>query len=290
MKYSITTLACALLLAQQANAHHVISDFKLDNMAAASDLVFQGEVVDIAYKGSSGSKGQNSLPHTFVTYAVNDIIYGNAGSENRKKFTLRFMGGPTDNGNFMMVDQLPKFNVGDTDVLFVKNNGVGDCPLVECANGRFRVVDGMVYNEYGQQLVENKSGKLTLGKLENRSEFNTFKIGDQIIKRIKHTSNSKEEGNSEPDQRETSPSTHLDVASFVNSARNTLSQKLPNDQYGKKKVAHHADINKPFSVASLLPARAKNIVAEPKEAITQNKQERGEIEALKKNDGNPVLN
>jgi hypothetical protein len=279
------------LLAQQAFAHHITANFDIGQMARQVDLVFRGKVIEIDYRGSQSGNDRAPIPHTFVTFEVNDVLFGNPGDAKRRTFTLRFMGGRGDKGSVMLVQQLPQFNVGDEDVLFVMKNGADECPLVDCVNGRFRVVDQMVYNEYGQRLLRDAKGQLVLGETVSREEFTTFKIGDQKFVRRSHRSDSQDaDEGGEYIAAETSGATeHLDVASFTAIAQEQISRASPTDPTGKARAAKTADKNRPFS----LPAPNPVAVAEPKFDIPveepASEQEKIELDTMQRNDGDPVI-
>lgn len=287
----LSLIAAGLMLAQQAHSHQVISKFDIGQMASEANMVFRGKVVEVDYRASTAVKGQPSLPHTFVTFAIEDVIYGNPDAGNHQTITLRFMGGRTDKGDVMLVDQLPKFNIGDEDVLFVGKNGESECPLVECANGRFRVVDGMMYNEYGQQLVQDEKGEVKLGRSEDRSEFNTFAVGDKVFTRKKHKPSNKdsaEQGVGEPAAKQGAQA-HFDAGSFVSQARKMIGDVNPKDTLGRTKVAYNVDKNTVFSIPAPKPTVAKTLARQAKAAAPKTAQESAEIDAMLRNGGDPVV-
>jgi hypothetical protein len=61
---------------------------------------------------------------------------------------MRTFGGTVD-GETMAIDDGPKFEVGDEDILFVENNGTQVVPLVGIMYGRFHVRK----NASGQEMV-----------------------------------------------------------------------------------------------------------------------------------------
>lgn len=289
MLKKLSLIAGGVLLATQAQAHHVVSNFDIEEMSSQANLVFHGKVVSVDYRGSKANNGQAPLPHTFVTFEINDVLYGNPGVENRKTFTLRFMGGRSDDGRALLVDVLPKFEVGDEDIVFVTGNGVSECPVVECANGRFRVIDGMVYNEYGQQILQAHD-RLMLGDIEKRKEFLTYQLGDMQLTQEIHTDNSGDRGGEDSSTEQSVKGSHLDVNTFISMLSDKIAAGNPNDPMGVKKSARNADKNKPFSLPS--PVKGKPIdVSQGKtdRPVANNAQEQREIEAMEKNYGNPVI-
>lgn len=286
MKTKLSLIASAMLLAQPVLSHHVVNTFDVEGMSQKASAVFHGTVVDVSYRGSNAGKGSSSVPHTFVTYEVKDVLVGDI---NRSQFTLRFMGGEDKNGNIMMTTQSPHFDVGDEDVLFVQGNGNAECPLVDCANGRFRIVDGMMFNEYGQQLGETEKGNISLGQLEDREEFNTFQIGKQKIKRVKHKSSSKESSGEDVSKKSHAGTfSHLDASSFVASTRGKIDRAEAKMGKVKRKQAKHMDKGKPFSLVVDQPGRAKHVSNIKTEMKAKTAQEKRELSAMKRSNGNPV--
>jgi hypothetical protein len=115
-------------------------------------LIMYGQVIDIHYRNSEPTKEQpQGLPHTFVTYRVLEVLRGDVPD---KIITLRIPGGADGQGGVYMVTTAPAFARGQTDVLFVKGGEIGDCHLVDCVEGRFRVHDNQVFNGWGVPVVE----------------------------------------------------------------------------------------------------------------------------------------
>ncbi len=279
------------LWAGQAMSHHVVNQLDVGDMADQADVVIQGTVIDINYRDSEAVKNQAAIPHTFVTFSIEDVLSGDVSGET---LTLRFMGGPTKNGGAMMNNQVPKFDIGDQDILFVRDNGVAECPLVECANGRFRVVDDRMFNEYGQQIVQDNKEKLALGRTEKRDEFNSFFIGNQEIKR-KFSDKFIEDDDDNITAK--APRTkqfnqqdlQLDLFDFSLNVQEKINKRNLRSQFKKKKLVRNMDSNRPFTIP-----RAKN-VALPEPAFKAKKQvhrslaDEIEIEEMRLKHGNPVL-
>lgn len=71
---------------------------------------------------------------TFVTFVVEKRLKGEAP----QTLTLEFLGG-TVGADSLNVSGMPKFDIGDCELVFVSGNGVRFCPLVRFAHGRYRV-------------------------------------------------------------------------------------------------------------------------------------------------------
>jgi hypothetical protein len=125
--------------------------FDLPAMTSESNLVALGQVVDVQYRNAS-VKGSNAVvPHAFVTFQVQKVVRGKPASQN---IVMRFVGGVDGMGGILDVSGVPMFQKGETDVLFIAGNGEAACPLARCEWGRFRVLNGAVYNTHGAPVLE----------------------------------------------------------------------------------------------------------------------------------------
>lgn len=146
-------------------------------LASEAELVFEGEVVAVDYSMSDAGRGLDALPHTFVTYQIDRLFKGD--SELGDLIVLRFQGGPVPGSDLaMMVAGMPTFDVGDRDVLFVRDNGRAIAPLVGWGQGRFRIVDGIVYSDEGRELSLNREDRFVFGAAQPLTEVLTHQMGD----------------------------------------------------------------------------------------------------------------
>ena len=158
----------------------VVNAQSIEELVRQAEFVFEGKVINVQYQYSQKSTGGSSgIPYSFVTYQIVNILKGNYSSG---VITLRFIGGPSGDGSFFSMEGTPRFDVGDHDVLLVSQNGYQLCPLVNCAQGRFRYINGLVVNEYGQ-LIEIKNGQLRLGQMVDLDEVTSHKMGDMTLTR-----------------------------------------------------------------------------------------------------------
>ncbi len=132
----------------------------LEGLIERSDTSFWGKVVSIDHRDSMDD---SPVAHTFVTYRViGNSFPEEAGSE----VTLRFIGGIMSNGSYLWVSDIPKFKVGQEDLVFVKDNGLTACPLLGCSKGRIRVLEGHLYSDGGREILLD-SGGIHYGRLRN---------------------------------------------------------------------------------------------------------------------------
>ena len=160
----LLTSALALASASPGLAHGSLDRDgagELNSLLERANLVFRGTVVDVDYaQARSQSSDANErrvevLPVTFVTYRIDEVLSGEPEGE---LLTLRFLGGPDGTGRFLEISNTPVFQPKDQDVVFVRSNGEDGCPFVDCADGRFRIHDGGLYNAYGfaVQAIEDR--------------------------------------------------------------------------------------------------------------------------------------
>lgn len=156
LRNACSAVAVSLILAGSALAHGSVdrdAEGRLVALVRNAELAFVGQVVDVRYdvEKTGGQVGEEStepaqLPVTYVTYAIEKVVFGKPAEE---KLTLRFLGGPDGSGRFFSVSGVPRFQLKEQDVLFVRGNGAEGCPLVTCQYGRFRVLRGGVFNAFG---------------------------------------------------------------------------------------------------------------------------------------------
>ncbi len=142
----------------------------------SADLVFEGTVTEVQHRMASMGNDENTteIPYTFVTYNVHRFIKGQA---NSNQVILRFLGGTAGEGQpFVVIPGQPLFDVGDHDILLVQGNEHFPCPLVGCAQGRYRFIGGLVVNELGQVLELSDEGELKKGPAIESEEVNTHQL------------------------------------------------------------------------------------------------------------------
>ena len=98
-----------------------------------AQVVFVGETVAVESRWITTSAGPAIV--TRVTYRVERTIKGSLGAQT----TLEFLGGTVGEARFE-VSGVPKFRVGDKDVIFADERGRPVSPIVGVMHGRFRVL------------------------------------------------------------------------------------------------------------------------------------------------------
>jgi hypothetical protein len=141
----------------------------LDEALRQADFVFEGEVTAIEYATSmnNGTGGPDPddaddpgvVAHTFVTYRITEDFSGNAIGDT---VTMRFIGGIDEatgpDYDILELAQAPRFDLGDQDIILMRGNTELACPLVGCADGRFRVLQSpqddqpYIFSELAQEV------------------------------------------------------------------------------------------------------------------------------------------
>lgn len=150
----------------------------VDEKVVAAQLVFEGVVVDVQTRfAERENESDPAVPYRFVTYNINRILKGNYQNNT---VTLRFMGGESEGGQVLLIPGQPLFDVGDHDLLMVNGNNRFPCPLVQCAQGRYRYLGGMVVNELGQRIYLDANGQIIMGETIEDEELTTNKLSENV--------------------------------------------------------------------------------------------------------------
>ncbi|MHC4316400.1 MAG: hypothetical protein ACYSW3_28490, partial [Planctomycetota bacterium] len=223
--YALSLFAVVLSFSPPALAH-VDPAIDIHEFVRDSDFIFKGEVINIAYRNSEAiplldpntggpmfdpngnplyQDGTN-IPHTFVTYQIDEIYKGRApqafpGGPPDSNVTLRFLGGQsqTDTSEYLMVSNIPLFDVNDRDFLFVTGNTEESCPLVDWFSSRLRILSDpcdpnvrkvyKLYDEFGLEVIHVPGGGavpsfVTLGPFHSLEQINTHDMGEFILKKV----------------------------------------------------------------------------------------------------------
>jgi hypothetical protein len=97
-----------------------------------SDFIIRAVTRSVSAEKRPAGEGTKIV--TKVEFEVLEVIGGNAPA----RITLEFLGGRVGD-EFLKVDGMPQFKVGDEDVLFVRGNGHSICPLYGMMHGRYPV-------------------------------------------------------------------------------------------------------------------------------------------------------
>jgi hypothetical protein len=133
VRRALAAAVVAAVLAGAPEAASVIAP-TFDVMVARAQTVFVGQTLDVRSQWVSTSSGPAIV--TRVTFNVIRTLKGELGGQTQ----LEFLGGTV--GEYRMeVPGIPRFRVGDEDVLFVDERGQPVSPVVGFMHGRFRVLE-----------------------------------------------------------------------------------------------------------------------------------------------------
>lgn len=165
-------LALVMMDIQASHSDHIAPS----DLVLKADLIFEGKVVDVEYRSSDvESDDQVAMPHTFVTYEIEKNYKGR--SAEGRLITLRFRGGPDEQGNTLIISGIPLFNVGDQDIVFVSGNGQEISPVVGGDHGRFRVSNNEIFSNSWQEIWLLNNGEIGQGRINPDKASVTYRIG-----------------------------------------------------------------------------------------------------------------
>jgi hypothetical protein len=187
--FIILTLSLLFTYTPLATAHSDadgMSKEKLHVLTKEAELVFRGQVTAINYTTAKSQIDRHLRPYTLVTYQIENVY---KGDHELTEVTLRFLGGAAldENGEIaghLQVELFPLFDIGDRDILFVRGNTRSICPLVDCADGRLRLIDDGVYTEGGVEIVRDEEDEISAGDFFELAEINTHDILGKTVTTI----------------------------------------------------------------------------------------------------------
>lgn len=317
----LASIVLLLLAGQivQAQRPLELGDEALRDLVGRADFIVEGQVTKIDYRLSDSQSVEDEvLPHTFVTYEIRSVVKSDG---DQSTVTLRFIGGPDGRGRYLTVSNVPIFKEGDQDILFVVGNGEYECPLVNCAQGRFQILEERIYDAKGFPLFLDEKGTIRRRgqRNESLSERSFLLMLPEELRdmqeiesqRLKRESDALD--NEPPEdwgrnigeqpilQPEFGGRTDLDTegrtAGLSQLALETFLDLLwekVNQQFAagiEPTQIHSVNINEPFFIRIPKPAGvpAGAIEAELREPVPQTDQEIRELELLLQQGGDPVI-
>jgi len=145
----------SLTFSYQIHATTVLKT-NFNTMIDQAELIIDGEVIDIY---SEWSDNRTTI-HTYVTLGSLQVIHGDVAGAT---VTLQFMGGQVGD-DIIAIPGSPTFDVGDREVLFVRNNGAALSPIVGFYQGRFQVIDDVMHDHADNPIMDVQDN--TLVKLD----------------------------------------------------------------------------------------------------------------------------
>jgi hypothetical protein len=128
LRYSFVALVCGVAVAHATS----VTPPSFPDLVAEAQVIARGTVTGVSSRWVDGPGGR--MIKTFVDFSVEQRIKGTPGST----MTLEFLGG-TVGADTLRVSGMPEFKVGESEIVFVRDNGVQFCPLVRLMHGRYHV-------------------------------------------------------------------------------------------------------------------------------------------------------
>ena len=279
-QYAWLLVAAAALLGSLAPAGATMLDpVSPQQLVREAELIFEGVVTAVEYRLSDVAAPDHvALPHTFVTFAIAQSFKG--GTVTGHSITLRFRGGPDGNGKVMMIPGIPLFDVGDRDILSVRGNGAHPCPLVGWEQGRFRLINGDVYTERGQEVLSTDGGEFVLGSHHALEEVVTHNLAGTML-RFAAPSPQATQAPLRGTQR-------LDAASFKTLLAGFVEQLHTPEQLAGLMPVASTDIQDPFYVMARQPGAPPAVPAIVEGHSPEGEQGPLEEEQPRQRDGDPA--
>ena len=153
-RWTAVLCASALLLVVKSGSATTVVPPSFDDLVSSAETIFIGEVVDQRSMWETKVDGRSIV--TVVTFDVTRVLKGRLGLRTE----LTFLGGTMGDLTEQVVD-MPKFRLGEEDVLFVSSERYSASPLVGFSHGRFRIETDPATR---QPIVRDHDGKpLILG-------------------------------------------------------------------------------------------------------------------------------
>lgn len=132
VKWFLTLCVWCGFMASLSRATTVIPP-QFDELVNESDFIVRGVVKSVKSEWRENQGRRYIL--TYVEVNIQEVISGAPPSP----LVLEILGGRVGE-EAMVVDGVPKFEVGQEDILFVRGNGHQFCPLTALMHGRYPVV------------------------------------------------------------------------------------------------------------------------------------------------------
>lgn len=172
--------------------------------SAASDLVFHGQVVDVAYRAAA-TETRHDFPLTYVTFSILDIVQGDYSGH---EVVLMMPGmGLTLDGRFVWRSYQPIFSKGDELIVFLAGGAVNGPRYLH----HFFVVDGRMYDNDSHEILGNNNDEILRGGIVPQSRIFERPLGAGTLRLIRKKSGIGPDGSLDASRRPVGPklSTHL---------------------------------------------------------------------------------
>jgi len=271
-----------------------LSSLDIRAFVAEPNFIFRGRVLSVAYRdaemvpeidpatsvqaledGEPVFQDGSGMAHTFVTYFIEHVYKGSRpqapGGPPLDEITLRHIGGQlqADTQIIEWVDIFPLFDPNDRGILFVSGNTVHPFPLHQNRNGRLRIINGLIYSDYGQRVlhIQNPTPipeEAEFGPTDNLPEIHINQIGSATLGReIVPAVNEHGPGGQPPEPNSLEPPTvHFSEVSFHGFLTQIVTEVYPTGPPSLPPVAS-ANILDPINPEPLVPKGFLPVAPEP---------------------------
>lgn len=230
----------------------------LHNLVSRADLIFHGKVVDI-----SEGMSIEEIPYTFITYQVNEVIAGNYHSDT---ITVKFVGGTFPNGNKLSATNTPTIKLDEQSILMVQKRKDTGCDFVDCEHGRFLIDGNKVFAANESAIVVDDKGGVDYISLAGQRR-----------------------GTHEASLQKSNVRSFINHLKLIDQSKGDALQSVRADvQDTNIHQAFHA--YKALTQAMAGPKVPSSIAKKAAPEPTGSAQDQWELEQLRQNGGNPVLN
>ena len=197
----LSVVICCVASAVDAQEIAIIPQNPLaEAMVGVSPVIFTGITTGLRYDYHENSK----MPFTFVKFTGVDYLRKDAevATERGNTIEISLAGGIRDNLRIMEVDELPKFELGQRYLVFLRGGGWRFSPITAFDAGVFRLYgrlkdDAVILNYRGVPLAGVKDGRfVTATRLGSQSIQEGSETGvlerplqPQVEKRLRELSN-----------------------------------------------------------------------------------------------------
>jgi hypothetical protein len=193
-----------------------------------------------------------------------------------------------------VVSNVPNFDVGHRDMLFVRGNGQLDCPLVDCDKGRFRVSNERMFTDDGTEVLLAPSGQLLYGRRQRLPELMQKRVGPATfgLKKAVPNQEGDEKGKQQyqlAEQQLKIQGEPLTVQRFRAVVSDHVSKRYRPEQLQAMRAVPSLNPADKFRAQPITPKGPVTIqpLAVPQPPRSQSDQM--EVDMLTKNQGNPVF-
>lgn len=167
----VCTTLMGLLFLSNSTAANQSANILLDNspttMVAISPVIFSGIVTGMRF----GTHHNSKMPYTFVQFSGVKYLRRNAdvGKSSDDTLEISLAGGIRENLRLLEIDELPKFNLGERYLVFLRGGSWRLSPITAFESGVLRLHgrladDALVLNYHGQPIERVDDQQFTLAK------------------------------------------------------------------------------------------------------------------------------